>query len=227
MVSADSETAREAEDVLNGQQDVVHILPNGQASTHSDRGANASAAESVPEESLHAGSVLAEPVHAEPPAAAAGGPGESRFLLWHEAEELAKEKVGIEQWGLFMSAQEGQWLGVEEDQDAVSKRLRKLQDEYKDKQWSFERDGRDIAYADVIAQVVACVDNTKGLWAAAARLDPTKSAGVVWAGVEVLLTVSCPSLFSRGAVTDRFSRPQRMLKTCLMRFLEMQITPPG
>ena len=150
---------------VNGQGGKTHALREGQEATQSERDSDATVESS-----------------------------DSRYQLWHEAEELAEKNVGTKQWKLFVDAQGTLWSETAEDGEAISKRLRILQNEYKARQWTFKRDGTEIAYADVVGNIVACVDNAKGLLGAAARLDPTKAAGVVWAGVEILLSVGAPLL---------------------------------
>ena len=73
----------------------------------------------------------------------------------------------------------------------MSGRLRQIKKDFGDYQWCVTReDGRKIVVASVVEKVLDAVNNVKGLAAAATRLDPTKAAGVVWAGIELLLSVS-------------------------------------
>lgn len=161
-----------------------------------ERDGDAAAAEPVLGDELladqHPVSVGSNAANAE--ADAAAEPVHSRYQLWHEAEKLAQKNVGTKQWKLFVDAQDALWSETEQDENIAGKRLRELQKEYKANQLTFKRDGTDVAYADIIGNIVACVDNAKGLLAAAARLDPTKAAGLVWAGVETLLSVGCPQI---------------------------------
>jgi hypothetical protein len=149
-----------------------------------------------------------------------------RFKLWQRAANQAVQEVGQREWLLYLQRQAINREGATGHVDDVTGRLQYMRTEYRSKQWSCRgRDGQTVLFAGAVEKSVQGLEGTKALWKAAATVDPTKGAAVVWAGVEVILTVSCHSRFAPMYANPGPSRLPKAPKTCGLRSLRMQISP--
>ena len=69
----------------------------------------------------------------------------------------------------------------------------------KDRQWRYKLNNKSIEVREQVERIVTIIDVVKNFIASAARLD-SLHAGLPWAGVCMLIVVSCPDLISLAYV---------------------------